>query len=872
MAVDATQLCERTFEPVFEQQLIPPSRETGLAVLPAPLRAWFTSRFHEPTGGQRLAWPVIAADKNILLCAPTGSGKTLAAFLPILARLLGEPASDAVKVIYVAPLKALIADARKNLRVVLQELRTTCPELRIPRVGRWTGDTPERVRRLLRRRSPEILLTTPESLAVLLSRGDAADSFGGVRWIVVDEVHSLATCKRGADLALSLERLESLSRFAVQRIGLSATCSPVQAAAGFLVGSGRTCVIAQVNDASPLDLVIEPLEEFGSGFLRTLLDRLEEEARRHRTTLVFTNTRNLAERVTWGLRRRWPDRADTIAVHHSSLSAGLRKRVERRLKRGELRVVVSSTSLELGIDIGSVDGVVLVHPPGGAVKLLQRVGRSGHAPGSCRRGVIFTASVAELLEATVTASSSRAAQYEPLRVVHQPLDVLCQQLLGMAAHRPYRPDEAFSIVRHAFPYRSLSRSDFDACLEYLSGRTQDGRDWLPSRLRWDAGEFSLIDERTARLLRRNLGTILADETRLVRITRDSQLVPESDDDFAPAMQVSTVGQVDEPFADRLKPGDRFVLDGRCLEFRRADGRSLIVEEASGYSAPPRWQGTGWPLATELAQRIYLLRVRAAECLRDGPGELARLLREEYRLAEPAVASLIDFFQRQECVSEIPDTATCLVEVVANRGSTDHYLHTPLNRAGNDALARVAVLRLVRDRGRSAASIVADLGFLLTVSGGQLSLGELRSLLSTNDFDADLEEAVRGSGSLRERFHAAALIGFMLLRNPVGGRRRVGGHDWAERRLFDQVLAGEPNFVLLRQARAEMNALLDADAARAYLDALPRRTIRCRRLGSVSPLAESWTQPAAGPVESVESPAEALQRLHAALMSDGAMRE
>jgi ATP-dependent helicase Lhr and Lhr-like helicase len=860
MASDATSR--------FDQLATPPSCDTALAALSLPLAFWFASRFDQPTTGQRFAWPVIAAGKNLLLCAPTGSGKTLAAFLPVLSWLLGESTSDSVKVLYVAPLKALIADARKNLRVVLQELRTVHPEMRSPRVGRWTGDTPERVRRLLRRRPADILLTTPESLAVLLSRPDAAGQFGELRWIVVDEVHSLATCKRGADLALSLERLQTLSRFAVQRIGLSATCSPVQAAAGFLVGSERPCVIARVNETSPLDLVIEPLEPFGSGFLRTLLDRLEREIARHRTTLVFTNTRNLAERVTWALRRRWPERVEAIAVHHSSLSAARRKRVERRLKRGELRVVISSTSLELGIDIGSVDGVVLVHPPGGAVKLLQRVGRSGHAPGSCRRGVIFTGSDAELLEATVTASSGRAAQYEPLHVIDQPLDVLCQQMLGMAAHRPHCPEEAFAIVRRAYSYRKLSRSDFDACLEYLSGRTQDGKDWLPSRLRWDGDEFSIVDERTARLLKRNLGTILADEARLVRISDDRERITESSDEFPPAGFVSTVGQVDEPFADRLKPGDRFVLDGRCLEFRRAEGRSLIVEEASGYSAPPRWQGSGWPLATELAQRIYVLRVWAAECLREGPDELARLLRDEYRLAEPAARSLIEFFQRQEFVSEIPDTGTCLVEVVAGGGSTDHYIHTPLNRAGNDALARIAVLRLTRDRGRSAASIVADLGFLLTVSGSELSAGELRSLLSVSAFDADLEEAIRASWSFRERFHAAALIGFMLLRNPLGGRRRVGGHDWAERRLFDQVLADNPDFVLLRQARAEMNQLLDADAARAYLATLPQQTIRCRRLGCVSPLAESWTQSAAGPVESVESPAESLQRLHASLMGNG----
>jgi ATP-dependent Lhr-like helicase len=486
--------------------------------------------------------------------------------------------------------------------------------------------------------------------------------------------------------------------------------------------------------------------------------------------------------------------------------------------------------------------------------------------------VILTASPAELLEATVTAASSRAAQYEPLRVPDAPLDVLCQQLLGMAAHCPHDPDEAFALVRIAYPYRHLTRSDFDACLAYLCGKARDGREWLPARLAWNAGQFTISDERTARLLRRNIGTILTDEARLVQLAPGNPTNnPDPFGEAALDTYASTVGQVDEPFADRLNPGDRFVLDGRVLEFRRVEGRALVVTEAAGYSTPPRWQGTGWPVATELARRIYLLRTQAGDCLRDGHAALAQLLRRDYHLGGPAIAALVAFFQRQECLSEIPDPSTCLIEVVPNGISTDHYVHTPLNRTANDAIARVAVLRLVRDHGRSAASIVADLGFLLSVQGSPLAASDVQHLLAEVNFDADLDEAVRDSWSLRERFRAAALIGLMLLRNPLGHRRRVGGRDWAERRLFDQVMAGDPDFVLLRQARHEMNTiLLDAAAARSYLAELLGRTIRCRRLPHVSPLAESWTQPAAGPVESVETPAEALERLHAALMADQAL--
>jgi ATP-dependent Lhr-like helicase len=532
--------------------------------------------------------------------------------------------------------------------------------------------------------------------------------------------------------------------------------------------------------------------------------------------------------------------------------------VERGLKRGELRAVVSSTSLELGIDIGSVDGVVLVHPPGDVVRLLQRVGRSGHGPGLPKRGLVLTASAGELLEAAVTAASTRAAQYEPLRVPAYPLDVLCQQLLGMAAARAWTADEAFALVRRAHPYRDLPRDDFDACLDYLSGRRREKgsgvfSEWLPPRLAWDGDQFRLRDGRTAKLLRRNLGTILADEPRLVRL-----------------LDGAAVGEVEEPFAERLSPGDRFLLDGRCLEYRRDDGRALFVEEVVGRPAVPRWGGEGAPLSAEVARRLYLLRVQAAEALRGGRAALAALLRDDCGLGDDAAAVLLAHFERQECASEVPDAATCLVEVVPRQGAADHYLHTPLNRAGNDALARVAVLRLARDRGRPAHTLVTDLGLVVSVAGDEVGPDDWRRLLSADGFDADLSAALADSAALRSRFQRVALTGLMLLRNPLGRRPRVGGRDWGERRLFDKVRRGDPEFALLRQAEREVRReVCDGEAARRFAEELSRLALRCRRLARVSPFVEAWGPVSAGPADLVETPDEALRRLHAALMGTGA---
>jgi ATP-dependent Lhr-like helicase len=859
----------------MEHLSLPPPGDTALAGFAEPVRSWFRDQLGSPTAIQRLAWPPLLAGKHLLLAAPTGGGKTLAAFLPILNDLLTGSAGAGVRCLYVAPLKALINDVRKTLRRACRGLGAYFPEgCGRVNVGVRTGDSSPRAHRALHREPPDILLTTPESLALLLSQ-PAAGLFAGLRWVVLDEVHALAPNKRGADLAVSLERLAALAGAEPQRVGLSATCAPAAEAASFLVGgpdgASPPCVLAQVADTSPLHLAVEPLAGPGErGFVGELAARLEPEVRANRSTLIFANSRGLAERLAWALRRLCPDLDGQIAVHHSALAALRRHRIEQRLKRGRLRAVVSSTSLELGIDIGSVDLVVLVHPPGGVVRLLQRVGRSGHAPGGARRGLVLTATPAELIEAAVTAASGRSSQCEPLRVPAAPLDVLCQQLLGMAAARSWSADEAFGLVSRAYPYRGLSRADFDACLRYLSGGGEgEHSDWLPARLRWDADTFTLTDARTARVVRRNLGTILAEEPVPVVLEQKPPAEGTGADDLIDPSPLP-VGEVDEVFADGLQPGTRFLLDGRCLEFRRREGGALVVQEVPGRPGVPRWSGDGIPLSAELASRLDLLRQQAREALLLGPDALRELLRRDYSLSDGAAGVLVAYFERQECVSEVPSASPSLVETVATEGGSDYYLHTPLTRAGNDALARVAVRRLARDHGLSAASLVADLGFALLLRGpADLTPEMLRALLSAEGFDADLAGALEDSEALRERFRRTALIGLMLLRNPLGRRRRVGGPDWAQRRLFDRVRAADPDFVLLRQARREVREqFCDAAAARAFVEALAGRRLCCRPLAQPSPFVEAWTQLAAGPVESVETPEEALRRLHAALTGGG----
>jgi ATP-dependent Lhr-like helicase len=841
----------------------------ALGALAPPAARWFQQRFGRPTPVQHLAWTSHREGCHLLLSAPTGTGKTLAAFLPVLGELTREAGGGhSIRCLYVAPLRALVNDAARNVRSHIEEFAALAPgHARTLRLAARHGDSSAAERRRVLADPPDLLFTTPESLALLLSLPAAPRLFARLGCVVVDEVHALAATKRGADLALSLERLSALSEQPVRRIGLSATATPPAEAARYLVGVGRPCRIAGVSEAAPLRLTYSPLHG-GGQFLAELVGRLEPELRARRSTLIFTNTRGLAERLAWALRRLMPDWEERIAVHHSALAAGRRRQVEGAFKAGRLRAVVCSTSLELGIDIGEVDLAVLVHPPGDVVRLLQRVGRAGHGPGRVKHGLVLTATPAELLEAVVTGASGQSAQCEPLCVPDHPLDVLCQHLLGMAAAGPWDAEETYAMVRRAYPYRDLDRRDFDDCVAYLLGRGRDGEPWLPARLRREAGRYAVSDQRTVRLLRLNLGTILAEEVVPV-VLEDPPSTSPGEEAYK---QRRVIGQLDRAYAERLEPGRRFLLDGRCLECRRVEGASVVVEEVIGRPAVPRWGGDGWPLSTELARRLYLLRTRAAEALRDGPATLAVLLRREYGLEDRAAGTLVDYFQRQDCVSEIPDASTVLVEGQRTVAGENFYVHTPLNRLANDALARVAVCRLARDHGRAASSIVADLGFVLQIRG---AVGDfpalLRLLLDLREFEADLDLALSESPALRVRFQRVALTAMMLLRNPLGRRRRVGGDEWGGRHLFDRLRAHDPDFVLFRQAAREVRAeWCDCRTALQYAAELPAYPIRCRRITGISPFVESWTQAAPGPTEEVETPAEVLRRLHGVLTGNGSV--
>ncbi len=546
------------------------------------LAAWFTARFGAPTPAQAATLPHILAGRSVLLSSPTGTGKTLAAFLGVFDHLQRLHEADAlpargIVAVYVSPLRALAYDLQKNLHAPLAELGWSHL-----RVAARTGDTSAKDRAAQKKKPPHILVTTPESLTLLLSQPAWAPALASVRFLLVDELHALAENKRGSLLSLAAERLEAMTsaKSPLTRIGLSATVSPLPELARFLAGPGRRCEIVEILPTAdrPAQLaVFSPLAKHpypAAGYTATrVLRELARELLHHRTTLVFSNTRSGAESIGLRLKQLLPELAAQIEVHHASLDRAVRLEVEDRLKRGGLRAVVCSTSLELGIDIGSIDLVVMVSAPKGVARALQRLGRSGHAPGQTARGLLVATNINDLAECPATVRLMRERALEPLRLPENPADVHAQHLVGIAVFADTTPDEAYALVRRAHPFATLSRELFDRVLHYLRGGGRSlEKAYTPlfGKVTLDAeGRLALPSPRVARDFYQNVGTISSEAHVTVRLGRRN------------------LGTVEEGFLKGLRPGDVFVLNARCVRLVSTTLLTAKVAAADGALRPCR---------------------------------------------------------------------------------------------------------------------------------------------------------------------------------------------------------------------------------------------------------------------------------------------
>lgn len=579
------------------------------------IQDWFRSRFDGPTEPQARGWPPIASGEHTLIAAPTGSGKTLTAFLAIIDRLFRQGVegtlADEMRVVYVSPLRALSNDMHRNLETPLEEILAEAERqgIVVPpiSVGLRTGDTPSHKRAALVRRPPHIFVTTPESLFLMLTAEKSREVLSTVDTLIVDEIHALVRDKRGSHLSLSMERLAHVTDRPLQRIGISATQKPIERTAAFLVGSttddpgqpGSDITLATIVDVGhqrDLDVGIEvPPSDLSSVCSHEqwaeVNERLVELIEQHRSTLIFVNTRRLAERLTFQLTERLGEQA--VGAHHGSLSADIRLTTEQKLKSGQLKAVVATASLELGIDVGYIDLVIQMGSPRSIATFLQRIGRSGHALGLTPKGRLFALTRDELIECMSLIRAVKAGRLDVTPIPEAPLDILAQQIVAEVAAEEWDTDELFDLCRRAYTYRNLTREQFDEVVEFLSeGITQQ------------AGR-----SRTYLHHDRVNGRLRARKGARITAVNNAGAIPEIDNvRVVMEPEMTVVGSVDEEFAVESSSGDIFLLGNTSWRIQALRGNDLIVSDAHG--APPTipfWRGEAPGRTVELSEEVSRLR-------------------------------------------------------------------------------------------------------------------------------------------------------------------------------------------------------------------------------------------------------------------------
>ena len=827
----------------------------------SPILEWFEKRFHKPTPPQAGAWPRIAGGANVLIISPTGTGKTFAAFLSVLNQLAIEHAAGKLKqqlrAIYVSPLRALSYDLEKNLKQPLTEVYGSAPPIH---VGLRSGDTSSGERQKQFDRPPHILLTTPESLSLLLTQKKWQPTLETVQWLIVDEIHAMAENKRGAHLSISMERIADLVAARgtkLQRIGLSATVAPVEDASRFLVGTNGACEIIDTSAAKKIDMrVYSPLGKNPyppSGYTgERLIAELGRLVQANRTTLVFTNTRSGAEAATFWLQRALPELSDQIECHHASLGRDVRQEVEDRLKRGELRAVVCSTSLELGIDIGSVDLVVMLSTPKGVSRALQRTGRAGHNINTVSRGLIMATNLNDLVECCATVLLARTRQLDPIRIPRAPLDVLAQHLASMGCIRRWNFDEALTLVRRAYPYRDLRDDEFRDVIDYLAGGGKSLRHQyseLFGKIHLDETSFETRTGITQRDLLQNLGVIPNEGVVSVRL------------------KSRTLGSIEETFLRNLNIGDVFIIAGRAVKLERVGMMEVFVSKAD-HATPtvPRWNANKMPLTNKVAEEIVAFRgeIRAQiESKGANDASITPWVAERLDCGQVNADLIHQMYAAQHALSEIPTADFLLVEEYVSQGNEGppeeevlqkrkpmkrrlparmptarhYFFHCLIGRAGNEALSRVLALRISRLRGGNAVATPDDYGFVLTVTATQkISEADLAALLSPQNFAEDLNESLSRSDLLKYHFRNAAQAGLMVYRNFFGEQKSVRKLQWSAEVIFNVLNQYEPDHVLLREARRDaVHTYLDLDGALAYLQRMQNLPARLKPVWRVPPL-------------------------------------
>ena len=738
------------------------------------VRRWFDATFAEATRPQREGWEAIASGRDTLIVAPTGSGKTLAAFLWALDHLhrlgLERRLEDRVYVVYVSPLRALNNDIEKNLRAPLAGIRAAAAEegLKLPevRVAVRTGDTLAAARQAMTRRPPHILITTPESLYILLTSERFRPALAHARYLIIDEVHALMGNKRGVHLALSLERLQALVEAREpgsrpQRIGCSATVNPVEDALAFLTGTtARDAVAVDAGFSRDLDLqVLAPVDDFLTHSSETIWDatlqQITELVRAHRTTLVFCQSRRSAERIARDLNARIED--GRVAAHHGSLSRRARLEAENRLKDGDLKALVATSSLELGIDVGAIDLVVQLQSPRNIAAALQRVGRAGHLLSRVSKGRIVVTKGEELLEAAAVVRSIRERQLDRVATPEAPLDVLAQQIVAAVAAESLPLDTLHARFRNAAPYRTLSREDFVSVVSAVAEPLPAEVRGAGPRILWDRVNDRLHARRGSRFLALTSGGTIPDAGLFDVFVADTDL---------------KVGTLDEEFVTESLPGDVFLLGSHAWKILKVRADRVLVEDAQGMSPTiPFWKGEHPSRSWELGLAVGRLRRDAAERL-DAP-DFAEWASRECGLDPRAASAMRAWLVKAgEVLDGVPDDQGIVVESFADEmGGRHAMIHSVFGMRVNGAWGMALREKIRRVFGLQAEASHVDDGILLSFAPGQAPPApeRLLTLVAPEEVDALLGRALIGSPLFTTRFRHAAVRALYIPRMVRGQR-------------------------------------------------------------------------------------------------------
>jgi len=827
-------------------------------ILEPEIRDWFRKKFRSFTPAQRHSVIAIHNKKNILISSPTGSGKTLSAFLAIvneLTRLRKEDKlEDKIYVVYVSPLRALNNDIRKNLMVPLEAMEKKIESLGI-RVGIRTSDTTASEKQKMLKKAPHILITTPESFAIMLNAPKFREHLRNVTWIITDEIHSLAGNKRGAHFSLSVERLCAAMEKEPVRIGLSATIHPLEEVAKYLVGMERDCVVVDVNSIKEIEINVKsPVEDFiytpMDQMNRAMYDLIDKEIDEHNTTLIFTNTRSATERVVFHLKSLFGKKyVDNIEAHHSSISRDIRIETEDKLKRGELKVVVSSTSLELGIDIGSIDLVMLLGSPKSSTRLVQRIGRSGHRLSDVSVGHIIVLDRDDMMESIVLAKNARESKFESISIIKNPLDVLVQHILGMALERVWSIDEAYDTVRRCYNYSTLEKSDFMNVLKYISGEFNEleakyvyGKIWM------DSGSFGKRGKLARAIYIMNTGTIPDESSAAV---------------FLPNNKF--IGKLEESFIERMVPGDIFVLGGKTYEFLSTRGSKVMINPAEGKKPTiPAWFSEMLPLPYESAVDLEKFRYEASALS-------IKELKEKYTLDDTTAKAAKGYSDEQKRYGHVTKEDEFLVEEYIDEGGLKSYIfHTVAGRKATDALGRAFANYFSERLHTNVKVTINDYGFMITV-GRWKHIGEeeIKNALSMKkeSFFSHLKESISKSELLRRRFKNVSVRGLLVLRRYPGKIISLKKQQFNSDSLYKLINIYYPDFPLLKEAYREVmeDAIHVDEAIKCLEDIGKRKLILLRGRDVPTPFGFSIAALGSSDIMIVEDKKEFIKALHQKLV-------